>query len=244
MSDDISIAGMAAAAAVDKPGRLVAVCVCTCRRPAHLVRLLDRLATASLADLGADRAVVLVVDNAPDGTVERACAACREKLAVPLHLAREPERGISFARNRAVMVALGLGADLVAFLDDDDLPEPDWLRRLLERQRASDADLVFGLASPRADAAVPYLLSGLDEFRPRSLERLNRYGLPAAAGTCNLLLHRRLLETLAAQGPVFLPELAFTGGSDSELLVRAHRAHFHGVTAPRSVVVTGMEPHG
>ena len=82
-------------------------------------------------------------------------------------------------------------------------------------------------ASPaRAGAAVPYLLSGLDEFRPRSLERLNRYGLPAAAGTCNLLLHRRLLETLAAQGPVFLPELAFTGGSDSELLVRAHRALF------------------
>jgi glycosyltransferase involved in cell wall biosynthesis len=193
--------------------------------------------------LGKDRAMVVVVDNAPDGTALRLCSAYREKMAVPLHFAEEPERGISMARNRALALAMGLGADRVAFLDDDDLPEPDWLRRLLEHQRRSDADLVFGLASPAEGAEIPYLLRELDEFRPRSLTRLNRYGLPAAAGTCNLLLHRRLVEALLAQGPVFLPELAFTGGGDSDLFVRAQRAGFRSATAPESLVVTGMEPH-
>jgi glycosyltransferase involved in cell wall biosynthesis len=221
----------------------VAVCVCTCNRPDGLARLLDRLAEARLETLAPARAVrLVVVDNAPDGHAEAVCERLRPRLAVPLALVTESTRGISFARNRAVATALGQGADLVAFIDDDDLPEPDWLVRLLERQRETGAELVFGLASAPPGLAVPSWLRGLNDFRPRSLDPLNRYGLPAAAGTCNVLLTRRMIEALSADGPLFLPELALTGGSDSELFLRAHRQGFRHATAPLSVVTTGSDP--
>jgi glycosyltransferase involved in cell wall biosynthesis len=221
----------------------VAVCICTCNRPDGLARLLDRLAEARLEALAPAHAVrLIVVDNAPDGRAGQVCDERRGRLGVPLTFASEPVRGISFARNRAVATALAQGADLVAFVDDDDLPEPSWLRHLLKRQAETGADLVFGLASAPPDLPVPPWLRGLNDFRPRSLDRLNRYGLPAAAGTCNVLLTRRLIEALTAAGPLFLPELALTGGSDSELFLRAHRRGFRHATAPLSVVTTGSDP--
>ncbi|HYH45416.1 MAG TPA: glycosyltransferase [Thermoanaerobaculia bacterium] len=221
---------------------MVAVCVCTCRRPEGLARLLERLALAGLGTLAPGHDVrLVVVDNAPDGRAELLCAQHRPRLGVPLTFAVEPVRGISMARNRAVATALDLGADLLAFIDDDDLPEPDWLVRLLERQCQTGAELVFGLASAPLDLAVPSWLHGLNDFRPRSLDPLNRYGLPAAAGSCNVLLHRRLVEALSVDGVLFLPELALTGGSDSELFVRARRQGFRTATAPLSRVVTGAD---
>ena len=38
---------------------------------------------------------------------------------------------ISQARNRAVLEAIAIGADAIAFLDDDNLPELGWLEALI-----------------------------------------------------------------------------------------------------------------
>jgi glycosyltransferase involved in cell wall biosynthesis len=229
------------ASATAAEGVDVAVCVCTCNRQASLERLLERLGAAGLEGLAPDRVSLVVVDNAPGGAAAGLCRDHRARLGVPLHYVEEPERGISFARNSAIGTALGQGAELVAFVDDDDLPEPDWLRQLLLRQRQTSADLVFGLATMPAGIEIPPALRHIPDFRPRSLEAVNRWGLPAAAGTCNVLLHRRLLLGLAAEGRVFLPELALTGGGDTELFVRAHKRGFRSAVAPASVVVTGWE---
>jgi glycosyltransferase involved in cell wall biosynthesis len=233
---DPSRASAAAAEGVD-----VAVCVCTCNRRDSLERLLERLGAAGLEGLVPDRVSLVVVDNAPGGGAAEVCRSHRARLGVPLSYVEEPERGISFARNRAIETALGQGAELIAFLDDDDLPEPGWLRQLLLRQRQTGADLVFGLATMPAGIEIPPALRHISDFRPRSLAAVNRYGLPAAAGTCNVLLHRRLLLGLAAEGKVFLPELALTGGGDTELFVRAHKRGFRSAVAPASVVVTGWD---
>jgi hypothetical protein len=92
-----------------------------------------------------------------------------------------------------------------------------------------------------AGIEIPPALRHISDFRPKSLGAVNRYGLPAAAGSCNVLLHRRLLLGLAAEGKVFLPELALTGGSDTELFVRAHKRGFRSTVAPDSIVVTGWD---
>ena len=222
---------------------MVAVCVCTCRRPEGLARLLERLALAGLGTLAPGHDVrLVVVDNAPGrpgrAPVRAAPPAARRPADVRgrararhLHGPQPCRRHRPRSRRRPL-----------AFIDDDDLPEPDWLVRLLERQRQTGAELVFGLASAPPDLAVPSWLHGLNDFRPRSLDPLNRYGLPAAAGSCNVLLHRRLVEALSVDGVLFLPELALTGGSDSELFVRARRQGFRTATAPLSRVVTGAEP--
>ncbi|MFO1067211.1 MAG: glycosyltransferase [Geminicoccaceae bacterium] len=218
--------------------RTVAVCVCTCRRPQQLDRLLRRLAEA---DLAAAR-ILVVVDNAPGGDAGAVCERLRGQLRLPLRFAEEPVQGIATARNRALEVALRDGVDRVAFLDDDDLPEPDWLRQLVSVADATGADLVFGSARAPADVVVPRHLRRVDPLASAPLERLNRYALPGSAGTHNVLLSRRLVEALRAQGPVFRADLGRTGGSDTELFVRATRQGLSWAAAPGSVIVTGHDP--
>ena len=101
-------------------GRItVTVVICTRHRADTLRKCLDALAQQQLPP-----EEVIVIDNsAGDRATE--CVA-REYGA---HYLVEPNRGLSRARN------LGLKASksaIVAFLDDDSVPEPQWLGSLLE----------------------------------------------------------------------------------------------------------------
>jgi glycosyltransferase involved in cell wall biosynthesis len=97
----------------------VSVAVCTRERPDDLARALDAIRRLEPAPLE-----VLVIDNAPSsdatrGVVERAGVA---------RYVRESRPGLNVARNRALREARG---DIVAFTDDDAVPEPDWIAGLL-----------------------------------------------------------------------------------------------------------------
>jgi GT2 family glycosyltransferase len=220
----------------------VVICVCTCARPhllRHLLSVMERLEPG-----GADPAelALLVVDNRPDGAARAVCEAARERLPFPLAYAEEPEPGISFARNRALAEAMAMGAELVAFVDDDDEPRPDWLHHLLRTRQETGADMVFGTWHHPETLRPPRHLARVRFFDPIRLGDRNSYGLPGWAGTYNVMLSRRLVEALAAQGPVFRPEFALTGGGDTDMFIRAHRAGFAYAAATDSVVYRVWEP--
>ena len=59
----------------------------------------------------------------------------------------EPERGLNVARNRALRVARG---DVVAFVDDDAIPEPEWLDGLMPNFQSPRVVCVTGLTLPIA----------------------------------------------------------------------------------------------
>jgi glycosyltransferase involved in cell wall biosynthesis len=84
---------------------------------------------------------VLVIDNnSSDGTADVARAFAEDgQFPTTLDCVTERRQGLAFARQRAVDEAEG---DLVAFLDDDNVPDPDWV---LEAVR-------FGRRHPRAGA--------------------------------------------------------------------------------------------
>ncbi len=221
----------------------VAVSVCTSNRAPLLGRLLRVVERIELGELAAEDVVVLVVDNRPDGRARAVCEGFAPKLPMPLVVVDEPTPGISFARNRAVAEARARDADFVAFVDDDDLPRPDWLWRLARRQRETGADLVFGSWRLPESPRPPRWLERTRYFRPPRRDDRNRFGLPGWAGTYNVLLSRRLLDHLAERGDVFRPEFAHCGGEDSDLFIRAERAGFAHACAHDSVVVRTWEPH-
>lgn len=68
--------------------------------------------------------VVYIVGPTEDGAWQ---AVQRWAQEAPLKYARCPERNLSMARNMGLALAAG---DLVAFIDDDALPEPEWLTQL------------------------------------------------------------------------------------------------------------------
>ena len=93
----------------------IAICICTCARPNSLQRLLDALSGIELGALDPRDIHFVVIDNRPGGRAREICNKALERLPVALHFVEEPTPGISFARNRAITVALDLGVAWIAF---------------------------------------------------------------------------------------------------------------------------------
>jgi glycosyltransferase involved in cell wall biosynthesis len=139
----------------------IAVVVCSRDRPRLLATCLDALSAQ-----GADE--VIVVDSASQGTETREVAAARDTRYV-----RVDEPGLARARNAALRAA---SADLVAFTDDDCIPQPGWARAVHARFTRSLAEgdrvgFVAGRVLAAGDgqpisvmlAAVPRRYSGGDD---------------------------------------------------------------------------------
>jgi succinoglycan biosynthesis protein ExoM len=221
----------------------VVICVCTCDRASLLARVLAVIERIELGDQAPEDVRLVIVDNHPDGKARAVCERARPRLPIDLLFVEEPRRGISFARNRAVAEAVDQGAELVAFIDDDDLPHPDWLEQLLRRQRETGADLVFGLWGPPRELRLPGWLRSTRYFQPPRPHDCNRFGLPAWAGTYNVLIGRSALERLSGPDGPFRAAFAHCGGEDSDLFIRAKHAGLSHACALDSLVVRAWEPH-
>jgi len=121
----------------------VTVVVPSWNRPAGLARALAALSVQE--DPGMDWEVV-VVASASDPVAHRVVA---EADRPDLRVVDEPEPGASNARNRGLSVS----RKVVAFLDDDCWPEPDWLGRIVAPVRSGRWAGCGGRV--RLDPAVP-----------------------------------------------------------------------------------------
>ncbi len=103
------------------------------------------LAVASLVRLDYPEFDIVLVDNRPVPR-EEDHARVRRVAGRPIEILHEPERGISAARNRALMSTRN---PYIAFTDDDVQVEPDWLRQIV-RPFLDDASVacVSGLVIP------------------------------------------------------------------------------------------------
>jgi cellulose synthase/poly-beta-1,6-N-acetylglucosamine synthase-like glycosyltransferase len=139
---------------------------------------------------------VVVVDNSRGEDATR-CAA----LAHDARYIVEPAEGLAIARNRGARESRG---HVVAFLDDDAVPERDWLSALLPEFLDPLVGAVTGrifAASPDATPAVPraggVLFGGserlvFDRASPDWFERANFGGVGEG---CNMAIRRAVLCT-------------------------------------------------
>lgn len=182
----------------------VVVAMATFRRPDCLTRILPALAHQVTDYPGA--ATVLVVDNDPNGGARPAVLGWRGHRVRYVH---EPTPGIAAARNRALGEAGR--AELLVFIDDDELPLGDWLQQLVDCWRTYCCVAVAGPVLARFEGTA-------DPWAARSgvFDRVRRDTgtLLAGAATNNLLLH---LPQLRALEVVFDEQFGLSGGSDSML---------------------------
>ena len=106
---------------------LASVIICTRDRANNLAELLHRLPKQVVS--ASTRWEIIVVDNASTDHTQQVLSDAIGTSTIPLRALSEPELGLSAARNRGWRAAAG---DLVAFLDDDSVPEPGWLQALIE----------------------------------------------------------------------------------------------------------------
>ena len=204
----------------------VAVSAITFRRPRGLRALLAAIAHLEAPEHAQVR--VVIVDNDPDGSARAVVEEWRDAIRWPIDYDVERERGIPAARNRAVALAGAAGCDAIAFVDDDEAPEPAWLVELLQVRTDTGADVVTGPVIPEFEEAPPSWLAPFFE-RPRFADRT----VIGYARTSNVLVD---LDALPPGEPPFSPKLALTGGSDTHLFMRMARRGARIVWADRAVV--------
>lgn len=193
----------------------VVVAVLTYRRPDELATTLAPLVEQATA-LDGD-ALVLVIDNDPEGSAEDVVRSWSHRGVEYVH---EPRPGISAARNRALDEAVAMGARLLAFIDDDERPSDHWLRQLVDVQARTGAGAVVGaMVFEFVGEPDPWVAAGRFFERPRHATGTT---VPAA-GTGNLLLDLAVVE---AAGLRFDEKFSMTGGSDT-LFTRQLRATGH-----------------
>jgi glycosyltransferase involved in cell wall biosynthesis len=126
------------------------ICITTYQRPFGLARLLDAIAQLEVP-IGWEFDIV-VVDNDPAGSA-RATVAAANADRPDVRYVLEPARGIAQVRNRALVETQS--ASWVAFLDDDEWPDPSWWRRLVEVETQTGADVVIGPSEPVFETDPP-----------------------------------------------------------------------------------------
>ena len=207
----------------------VAICIATYRRPRMLAQLLKALDRLTFRKVPVPQVRVIVIDNDTDGSAQAPIERAARVARWPLWYAIEPHRGISYARNRSVEAA-GKDCDFVVFIDDDEVPRRSWLDELLFVRASHDADVVAGPVLPRFEELPPrWIERGRYFERPRY-----RTGHPlSVAGAGNVLVRASLLSSQA--GP-FETQFALSGGEDTHLFMRLHRAGARMIWADEAVV--------
>lgn len=188
------------------------IAVCTFRRKA----LMDTL--ASLARLIVPPGVrprIIVADNDIEPSARPCVETAEALLAMEIVYVHCPAGNISIARNACLERS---DANFLAFVDDDETVEPQWLDRLLAAAEESDADVVLGpvRALYRPDAPRWMQRGNFHATRPVWVKGEIRTGY-----TCNVLMR---LAAPAIAGRRFDLALGRSGGEDTAFFSAVHGA--------------------
>lgn len=180
----------------------ISVCICTFRRPGLLGELLRTL--PSQRTDGLFTFDVVVADNDEAASARAIVSEVASTVPMRITYTVEPEANIARARNAAVASATG---DLIAFIDDDEVPGHEWLLQLFQARARYGADAVLGPVISRFETPPPeWVRKGGFFDRPRYPS-----GTPVEwphARSGNVLFVRAILERI---DPPFRPEFAMAG---------------------------------
>lgn len=142
----------------------ISVIIPTFNRPRQLQACLAALTATTYPR---DRFEVVVVDDGGGADLQPIIDAAHASLDV--RLARQANGGPASARNAGAALARGA---LLAFTDDDCLPDPDWLPALARRAAAQPGHLIGGatvnvVETNPFSAASQHLVSYLYEYTER-----------------------------------------------------------------------------
>jgi glycosyltransferase involved in cell wall biosynthesis len=208
-----------------------AVAVCTRERPADLERVLAGI--ASLEDRPLE---VLVIDSAPVTDAARSVAAAWPDV----RYVREDGRGLDRARNRALRESR---ADILAFTDDDAVPEPEWLGALLANFQEPRVAVATGLTLPldletEAQELFEERCSFVRGFRRHTFDgqRDNPVAVGAVGAGVNMALRRQLAISLGGFDERLDAGTPTCSGGDHDLFVRVLAAGHSIAYDPAAVV--------
>lgn len=187
--------------------KLIVVCIPSFKRPALLRDCL--VAFNNLIKPDSCRINIIVADNDEEETARSVCLELMQSSTYPLHYFVEAQRGLSSIRNRLLQEAVNLGADLIAFIDDDEQPDPAWLTQHLGIMNEHGANVCSG----------PVIPVGAGQELSNKKKRATGSS-PRHVSTNNVLIKAALVTE---QGLRFDPFYNFIGGEDFDFFERSSK---------------------
>ena len=132
----------------------VAICMTTFRRPEGAMSALSGIAGQVFPRTGSVDPLVIVVDNDAAAPMRERVEGLQPGYPFPLVYACETRQGVASARNRCLDL-VPADADYMAFIDDDEIPVPQWLDELVWTARRKNAEIVQGPVLSRFDEGAP-----------------------------------------------------------------------------------------
>lgn len=211
----------------------VSIAICTWNRAKPLDRVLTAMADLRIPD-GVAWEVVVVNNNCTDDTDE---VIAKHAAKIPLRRVFEVVPGISHARNRAVAETSG---EAILWIDDDAVPDREWVAAHVEAFNGLQADLVIGKVEPLWETGSPpswfipdfqgmfALLDYGDETRQIIDPKESGFNV-------NLGFRRELAVSIGAYR-LDIGTGRRAGGEDQDLCARAHEAGKVVVYQPKALV--------
>jgi GT2 family glycosyltransferase len=214
----------------EMPTPSATVAVCTRNRTEDLRLCLDAL--MRLNDRGQE---VLIVDNAPSNDSTRKLVAQYPSVRYVL----EERKGLDIARNRAIAEASN---EIVVFTDDDALPDPDWLDKILPHFNDPLVMCVTGMTMPleqetKAQEAIedysPFAKGFfLKRFSFTKAHPLSTGNIGAGA---NMAVRKTLINEIGGFDEALDAGTATQSGGDHEFFARILLAGYHIIYEPAAM---------
>jgi succinoglycan biosynthesis protein ExoM len=191
---------------------LVSVCICTYGRLSVVDTINSVLAQqgVSLSDLE----IVVGDEDDPKTSVEKLVKEIASRAPIPIRYVVSGGRSIVNCRNALLAAAAG---DWIAYIDDDQTAEPNWLAELISAQRKFDADVVKSYVRAVYPPGRP---SWVDESDPFTRD-FGPTGTQLSILATNGILFRR--ASAVDNGITFDSKYGSTGGEDADFFFRLQK---------------------
>ena len=211
----------------------ISVIVCTYNRADWLREAIESLTKLETDDFTYE---VLVIDNASSDNTPEVVKQAAENSACTIRYVREAEPGVSFARNRGLEESK---ATWIAFFDDDEIAEPDWLLQLMKAAADHDVKIVGGGVRLKLDEGsdrklkpwVRVMLGCTETMGPQM------YDGKRVPTTGNMLIHTEIFEKIG----MFRTDLV-EGGEDTDVYHRARNIGYEAYHAPQALTHHQIPP--
>lgn len=214
----------------------ITVVVCTYNRAETLRNALRSL---TLQETGNEFSYeIVVIDNGSTDSTRAVVAEIAASSRVTVRYVREEAEGYSQALNRGVREARG---GWLAFFDDDQLAEPNWLEELLSAASVTKAKLVGGGIRVQLPPGEPRVLG------PTCRGLLGEHTYDGTARVClgkripsggNMMIAREVFNSIG----LFDASMAI-GGCDCDFVNRARASGITVATSPAALVHHVIPPH-
>ncbi len=186
----------------------ISVCICTYKRPELLTKLLKSLETIDTENSFSYS--IVIADNDELKSAEKRVNIFSKKSNLIIDYNCVIEKSFSLTRNKTIEKSTG---EYLAFIDDDEYPEKDWLLNLYKNIKKYNVTAVLGpvipdYEKPPSKWLIKSKLCDRDRFKTGTFINLKN------TRTGNVLFNRKIFED---KSNYFNPDYGKLGGEDVAL---------------------------